>query len=342
MKQWPVSINSHFAEVTDNDILQMQELLDLFYKCSGLKINSSKSEFLWLGPDRDSNDQVLNFLPPEDTGTVYALGVHFSYNKNAAEKKNFISKLEALKTLLNMWMIRDLSLYGKVQIIKFLALSKLTFICSVLPSPTDFESKVNSITFNFLWNNKPAKIKKSTIIANKKQGGLKMIDFTKFSIASKAMWAKHLCTEINNDWKHVPKHYLKSVGKELVFSCNYDSKLVATIDCPPFYKTVLHVWQEIHEIVPIEKSDIKDEIIRNNKFITVNKTSLYYKSWHEAGVTKVSDLLNSSSFYTYKQFVEKYKIRMHFLQYYSLVNAIPLTWKKKILSSNNWWDEYKG
>ena len=123
------------------------ELLDLFYQCYSLNINSSKSEFLWLGPDRDSNDQVLNFLPPEDT--VYALGVHFSYNKNAAEKKNFISKLEALKTLLNMWMIRDLSLYGKVQIIKSLALSKRTFICSVLPSPTDFESKVNSITFNF-------------------------------------------------------------------------------------------------------------------------------------------------------------------------------------------------
>ena len=88
------------------------ELPDLFYECSGLKINSSKSEFLWLGPDRDSNDQVLNFLPPEYT--VYALGVHFSYNKNAAEKKNFISKLKALKTRLNMWMIRDLSLYGKV------------------------------------------------------------------------------------------------------------------------------------------------------------------------------------------------------------------------------------
>ena len=66
------------------------ELLDLFYECSGLKINSSKSEFLWLGPDRDSNDHVLNFLPPEDT--VYALEVHFSYNKNAAEKQEFYFK----------------------------------------------------------------------------------------------------------------------------------------------------------------------------------------------------------------------------------------------------------
>ena len=112
------------------------KLLDPFYKCSGLKINSSKSDFLWLGPDRDSNDQVLNILPPEDT--MFALGVHFSYNKNAAEKKNFISQLEALKALLNMWMIRDFSLYGKVQIIKSPALSKPTFICSVLPSPNRF------------------------------------------------------------------------------------------------------------------------------------------------------------------------------------------------------------
>ena len=38
-----------------------------------------------------------------------------------------------------------------------------------------------------------------------------MIGFTKFSMASKAMWANCLCTEISNDWKHVPKFYLKSV-----------------------------------------------------------------------------------------------------------------------------------
>ena len=75
--------------------------------------------------------------------------------KMPPRRRIFISKLEALKTLLNMWMIKDLSLYGKVQIIKSLALSKRTFICSVLPSPIDFESTVNSITFNFLWNNKP-------------------------------------------------------------------------------------------------------------------------------------------------------------------------------------------
>ena len=95
---------------------------------------------------------------------------------------------------------------------------------------------------------------------------------------------------------------------------------------------MLHAWQEIRQIVPIENSDIKDEIIWKNKFITINKTSLYYKSWLEAGVTKVSDLLNGRSFYTYEQFVEKYKIRTYFLQYYSLVNAIPSTWKKKIPS----------
>ena len=27
MKQWPVSVNSHFAKVTDNDILQMQDII---------------------------------------------------------------------------------------------------------------------------------------------------------------------------------------------------------------------------------------------------------------------------------------------------------------------------
>ena len=111
---------------------------------------------------------------------VYALGVHFTYDLEVSEKKNFFDKLGSLKKTLNMWSQRDLSIVGRINIIKKLAFSKLVFICSVMNAPKDFSKEVNKITFDFLWNHKPAKIKKTTLIKQKTAGGLDMKDFSLF------------------------------------------------------------------------------------------------------------------------------------------------------------------
>ena len=69
-----------------------------------------------------------------------------------------------------MWSQRDLSIVGRINIIKTLALSKVVFICSVMNTPKDFSKEVNKITFdNFFWNHKPAKNKKYYPYQVKKQ-----------------------------------------------------------------------------------------------------------------------------------------------------------------------------
>ena len=51
---------------------------------------------------------------------------------------------------------------------------------------------VNKIIFNFIWDNKPAKIKRKTIIAEKKCGGLRMVDFEMMERSLKIAWVKEL------------------------------------------------------------------------------------------------------------------------------------------------------
>ena len=76
-----------------------------------------------------------------------------------------------------MWSQRDLSITGRINVIKKLAISKLVFICSVMNTPKEFSKEVNKITFNFIWNHKPAKIKKASLIKQKTAGGLDMKEF---------------------------------------------------------------------------------------------------------------------------------------------------------------------
>ena len=71
----------------------------------------------------------------------------------------------------NNWKRRKLTLLGKVNIVKSLGLSKLIYNASVLPVPKHFCDQVNKITFNFIWDNKIAKINKKTqLLENAKKG----------------------------------------------------------------------------------------------------------------------------------------------------------------------------
>ena len=84
------------ALLSDSEsVMQLFELLGLFERCSGLKINESKSELLWLGSWRHRRDKILNLLIIEEP--VYALGVHFAYERDTVLQRNFWDKLISLK-----------------------------------------------------------------------------------------------------------------------------------------------------------------------------------------------------------------------------------------------------
>ena len=66
-------------------------MLNLFEECSGLRLNSSKSEAIWLGKNAHSRDTLFEFTWPQRP--ILALGKAFSYNVKLREQENFGSKL---------------------------------------------------------------------------------------------------------------------------------------------------------------------------------------------------------------------------------------------------------
>ena len=134
------------------------DLLEKFERCSGLKINRTKSEAMWLGKWKNREDTPFNVKWPKDS--IFALGIHFSNSAKVSGKLNFYEKLDVLEKTLNNWKRRKLTLLGKINIVKSMGLSKLIYNASVLPVPKNFCDQVNKVTFNFIWNNKMAKIKK--------------------------------------------------------------------------------------------------------------------------------------------------------------------------------------
>ena len=149
-------------------VTQLLKLLEEFKTNCGLEINTSKTEALWLGSWRNCRETPYNFKWPKES--VQALGVHFSYDEQYSNRLNFEEKIQNIEKVLNAWRRRNLTLIGRIKIVKSLGLSKIIYSTSVLPIPPLLAERINKLTFNFIWEGKPAKIKKKTIIAERKHG----------------------------------------------------------------------------------------------------------------------------------------------------------------------------
>ena len=102
---------------------------------------------MWLGKWKNRSDTPCNFNWPVQP--ICALGVFFSDDTTEADKVNFDQKLRNMEKILNIWRKRKLTLIGKINIVKTLALSKLIFNSSNLNLPINLSDKIKSMIFNF-------------------------------------------------------------------------------------------------------------------------------------------------------------------------------------------------
>ncbi len=59
------------------------------------------------------------------------LGIYLGHDKQANDKQNFDNKVNHIEIMFKQWEKRNLSLFGKVQIIKTFALSKLVLPATI-------------------------------------------------------------------------------------------------------------------------------------------------------------------------------------------------------------------
>ena len=154
-------------------------------------MNIDKTEVIPVGTNKNKSLKLpkpLNKIRINN-GMFKTLGIWFSYDQNNAIKLNYNEKLIKMQTILNMWKTRSLSWKGKVLITKTLVIPQLIYLFSVTFCPPNI-LKTDQMLYDFVWDGKPAKIKKSTLISTYSMGGLKMPDVYGIHAASKIKWIK--------------------------------------------------------------------------------------------------------------------------------------------------------
>ena len=172
-------------------------------------------------------------------------------------------------------------------------LSKLIYSTCVLGIPEHLARRINRLHFNFIWEGKTAKIKIRTIIAERKHGGLKMMDFEIMDKALKIAWIKRLNEQSDASWKIIPEQAVNLYGGlSFLTNCHFDINLLDLQNIPPFYHVVLKYWQEFELLTTAcDEKTPENDIIWNNFNILVDQKSIFYNAWFKKGIVQVKDLI---------------------------------------------------
>ena len=86
--------------------------------------------------------------------------------KNLTGRKKF----EEMKNQFTAWGKRNLTIMGKILIIKTVILPKFTFLASSCAVPKMYIIEMNLVFCSFIWNGKPAKVKTLSLIGDYEKG----------------------------------------------------------------------------------------------------------------------------------------------------------------------------
>ena len=204
------------------DIREVLSRLKEFEYVSGLKINKSKSHLICPGNNALIGSVIEGIEVKKD---VKILGVWFDNDVRAKNNlKNWDAKLKTTENALKKWSRRDLSIIGKILILKTFALSNFTYLMQSIGMPLEIMKKFNTVCFRFIWKKDMQdetrtfdKVKRDVMCNDYESGGIKMFDIEKHQDAFYLDWAeKYLKEDFRNGKIFQMKHSNTSEGEQFL------------------------------------------------------------------------------------------------------------------------------
>ena len=201
--------------VRDTDSLtHAVKTINEFCELAGSKINFTKTECMLFGNLKNKFESIGGIKVTKKA--VKCLGIYIGQDRIECYNKNWMKIYHEIDLLFESWKRRKLSLFGKCTIINALALSKMTYVASILELPDPkYIKDINKLIFKFLWN-KQDRIKRNTLIGDIKDGGIGIVDMESKLRALKATWIPRLVTS-----NHILKKYVGSFCKPLNIDIDY-------------------------------------------------------------------------------------------------------------------------
>lgn len=323
-----------------NSVKKAMNVFEKYCRGAGAKVNGEKTEYMRMGQVKDL---IGIFQFKEQSNNMKILGIRIGIDEIKIRDLIWEEVIGGMIKRLNFWKQRVLFLKGKVLVLNSLFLSKMWYILTVVSLPLWVYKKIKANILSFLWDGKPAKIAYNTIIGKVEEGGLGLIDPL---LRMKSMRIKIMKRFLNNSgsaWGKIMLFFMNKcgqIGSDILWM---KLKVNMIVNMPEFYKEVLKTWNDFRRHVYFEPKDrqqmLNQPLFLNDK-VTCKGQTIFYKTWFEAGLKQVKDILYEvkpgflplqAIIDTLEENDDEIKDRKAIkINYEKLKTAIPVEWIEKI------------
>jgi len=307
-------------------IIELMETIQKFKIYSGLGVNDDKTEIMPLGSAIDKIEQ-LKTLGYKIVTELKITGVVFTYDEKVSTRRNFDVILQSMKKMFDMWKQRNMSLIGKIQVIKTAGVSRLIFITNMRNTPPHIIKKANAILYSFLWNG-TEKVKRLTMISDIANGGLKMPHLESIIETEKIIWIKRYSNEKYHPWKEFLENSLAKSGSIDILNRKLPNTLIVKSEMSEFNKDMLLVWNKTQNS-PCTPEEIGNQSLWSNQHIkTPNNKTINYVNISKSGINNVKDLIVNGKMLTTQDINEKNTTMIEKMQLKSILECLPKSWRE--------------
>ena len=273
------------------DIQNCFGLIDKFGKASGSKVNKSKTIAL-VSEHFQDNQSICNDIKISK-GIEKVLGVPIGKGQD----KNLFwnEKVEKMEKRIKSWSSRDLSIFGKVHIIRSLILPLIQYASAHVHIDDKVIQRVQKLVWEFVWKWKTCFVSRGICYLPRHMGGLNVPNFDYIVKASRIrMIIDILKTPAN--WNIIARKYICILDKAynvkwFALLVNDSTDEIHRSKIPDYYKQCLLAFQELNRK---GRQDAGNDIIWCNSKIKFNNKVLSFRHWSKNGINYVSDLIKDS------------------------------------------------
>ena len=320
------------------------EIIEDFYKISGLKLNRQKSIGIGLGSSKDIIGNPGNITWKEKGDPIKILGIYFSSEKEASDLDiNWVPKIERVLELSGRLYKRKVSLFGRITLCKTYLLSQLSYSLQALSIPHKYAVQLDSLLFHFVWkkhSNKKVveKIHRDVMCKEKNRGGAGMIRLSSQQKVFLAKWMIKLDKSSKNSQvciSKIPELYFSQFGgvKHFFnFSCPMNDISIPSY-LSRFWCDVIKSWlclkanfkifQNIDQLKNCSQViNIHNSSLFYNDLIKFRGQSIFFKNWIKLGFKKLGDVIEpDGSFKKWEKWPDEFKGRPEFLFEFNVVKV---------------------
>ncbi len=312
-------------------IEEMDDILQVFAKVSGLQVNPLKTKVMGLGRWAQKKGRIRQYII--DTDPIKILGMWFSHDKQKNHDLNVNGKIEKIRKCLQAWWGKAVTMQGRILIAKTLGLSQIIYSLMNITVQEEVLNELQKVLNNYIWSGKQVpSVRRTVFIQEYKAGGLKSPDCKTIQKSLQISWINRMRDSEFAPWKAQLVQAMEPFGGlDYILGCDYSVKdlLKRGLNLGSFWMEIIKRFEEFKVMTtpPIRKEELFLQLINNNKHIQINGSSFFEQALVDAEMDEWGRWFLWNGTVMKFEHIRLRKVNITKLRYNQIVSAFPKEWK---------------